>query len=155
MQGMEREESSDEGAFPDFPGHCREEPEQKKRAQDVQNQIREVVSSGIETVKFIIEHQGQPGQGMPEFRVGGAEGPDDALRRDAGLNVMVVCDIDIVVNIDKVKFTYLQKNSKRDNSEKDIYDEILFLLTDIHLIKHTALLLYVQSECSSFLAILN
>jgi len=114
MQGMEREESSDEGAFPDFPGHCREEPEQKKRTQDVQNQIRDMIPSGMETVKFIIEHQGQPGQGMPEFRVGGAEGPDNALRRDAGLNIEIFRNVDKIIEINKSKVLDLPVNSESD-----------------------------------------
>jgi len=126
MQGMEREESGDEGAPPEGSRHTVEEPEQKKRTQDVQNQIRDMVSAGMQSVKLVIEHQGQPGQGMPEFRVGGAECPDNALRCNAGLDVMVFCDIDIVVNIDKVKLLHLPVHGKSHHCQHNVYDQFFW-----------------------------
>jgi len=103
MQGMEREESGDEGAFPDFPGHCREEPEQKKRAQDVQNQIGDMIPSGMETVKLVIRHEREPDERVPQAEIFGAEGPDDALRRDAGLNIEIFRNVDKIIEINKAR----------------------------------------------------
>jgi len=83
MQGMEREESGDEGAPPEGSRHTVKEPEQKKRTQDVQNQIRDMISAGMQSVKLVIRHEREPDQRVPQIAISVAEGPADALEGDA------------------------------------------------------------------------
>ena len=95
MQGMKCKESSDKGALPESSRHPVKEPEQKKRAQDVQNQIREVIPSGMKTVEFVIGHQEQPDKRVPQTEIFGAKGPEEAFFGQTGLDIAVFCNVEI------------------------------------------------------------
>ena len=75
MQGMQGEQSGDKSALPDISGHAVEEPEEKQSTQDMQDKIGYMIPAGIKTIELIIEHQGEPGQRMPEFGVGCNKSP--------------------------------------------------------------------------------
>ena len=92
----------------------------------MQDKIGYMISAGIKTIELIIEHQGEPGQRMPEFGVGGAECPANSIRRNAGLDMTVFCDINIIIEIDEVKLIHLPVNSKRNKCQNDINHHYLF-----------------------------
>jgi len=112
MQGMQSKESGDKGALPEGSRHPVKEPEQQQGAEDMKDDVGDMVSSGMKTIKLIIGHQGQPGQRMPEFCVGGRQCPADARQSDAGLDMMVVGNINIIIKIDEVKLSHLTINSQ-------------------------------------------
>ena len=64
--------------------------------------ISHVMSSGIESTEFVIEHMGQPCQRMPISSIGGREGPADVSPGQPPLNVRVVSDIQIVIQADEL-----------------------------------------------------
>jgi len=67
----------------------------------VEKQIGHVMSSGIESAEFVIEHMGQPCQRMPIASVSRGEGPANVFPGQPPLNVDVVSDIQIVIQADK------------------------------------------------------
>ena len=44
---MNSKKSRNKSAFPDYTGHAVKKPEQKKRAQDMQEEIGEMITAGI------------------------------------------------------------------------------------------------------------
>jgi len=122
MQGMQGKNSRDEGAFPDSPGHAAKEPEEKQRTEDMQNQVGQMIAAGIQPIELIIHHQGQPGQGMPEISIRGTEGPAEAVNRNAGLDVIVLDNVNIVVNVDKFRLNNPVENGERSACQNDAND---------------------------------
>ena len=74
-----------------------------------------MIAAGIQTVKLIIEHEGKPGQRMPEFGIGCAKRPAKSIGRDSGLNVIIFRDVNMIIEIDKTILIYLPVNSQRNN----------------------------------------
>ena len=71
-----------------------------------------MITAGIQAIELIIKHQGEPCQGMPEFGIGCAECPAKSFQRDPGLDMNVLCDINVIVEIDEVILIHLPENSK-------------------------------------------
>ena len=65
MQGMQSKESGDKGALPEGSRHPVKEPEQQQGAEDMKDEVGDMLSSGIETIELIIGHQGQPDERIP------------------------------------------------------------------------------------------
>ncbi len=134
MQGMEGKESSDKGTFPESACHAVKEPEEEQCAEDMQDKVGQMIPAGIQAVKLIVEHQGQPGQRMPELCIGCAERPANSIQCNSGLDVTVLGDIYKVINIDEGILIDLPENSKCDNSKNEINDQFLFIGADIYFI---------------------
>lgn len=90
----------------------------------MEDEVVDMVSSGIETVKFIIEHKRQPDERMPQVIVFCAESPADALRCDAGLDIVVFGDIHVIIEIDKIKLMHLPVDGKNSHSQDDVNDQL-------------------------------
>ena len=100
----------------------------------MKDEIGDMVSSGMKTIKLIIDHEGQPGQRKPESTLYRAEGPKNAFPCQSGPDMIVIGDIDAVIKIDEIKLTHLPVDSQCDNRQKNIYKNFLSLRTDIHFI---------------------
>jgi len=132
MQGMQSKESGDKGALPESSRHPVKEPEQKKRTQDVQNQIRDMVSSGMKTIKLIIGHQGQPDKRVPQTEIFGAKGPEEAFFGQTGLDIAVFCNVSRIVIINKVVSAYLSVNGERKRCQDYKNNNLLFAIANEH-----------------------
>jgi hypothetical protein len=134
MQRMKREERRDKGAAPESSCHAVKKPEEQQCAQYMQDKVGCVITARIHAVKLIIEHQGKPGQRMPEFGIGCAKRPAKSIERDSGLNVIVFRYVNMIIEIDKTIVIYLPVNSERNNRQNDINDQFLFLGANIYFI---------------------
>ena len=65
MQGMKSEKSSDKGALPDSSGHAVKKPEEQKSTHYMQDKISNMITTGVQTKKLIIDHEGDPYQRRP------------------------------------------------------------------------------------------
>ena len=68
-----------------------------------------MVHAGVQSVNLAIQHVRKPGHGLPVrlFFVFKAESPNDVDQANPGLDVLVVGDIQIVVEVDKIVVPYL------------------------------------------------
>ena len=66
--------------------------------------IGEVVTAGVHTEQFNIEHVGQPGQRMPVGGMKGAKGPGQAFSGDAPADLRIFDHVlQVVVSVQKIK----------------------------------------------------
>ena len=122
MQRVKGEEGGDKSTGPDLVGHAVKEPEEQERAEDMQDEVGDMISAGIQTVELVIEHQGKPGQGMPEIGISGGECPTNGFKRDAGPDMIVFGHVNIIVNIDEFKLNNLIEDGERDTCQNDEND---------------------------------
>jgi len=87
MQRMQGEEGGDKSTGPDLAGHAMKEPEKQERTEDMQDEVGDMITPGVQAIELIIEHQRKPGQGMPEIGIGCAESPTDAVERNSRFDV--------------------------------------------------------------------
>src|SRR5580765_7696116 len=82
---------------------CRlfEQQEQQQRIHNMDDETRRIMSTHIETIELTIESMRQPGQWMPVSLLNRCERPDDRRPFQAGLYVLVFCDVTVVVIICK------------------------------------------------------
>jgi hypothetical protein len=71
---------------------------------------------------------------VPEFGMGCTERPMKSVQRDSGLDMKILCDIDVIIEIDEVIVIHLPENGKRSQYQNDINDQTLVFWTDIYLI---------------------
>jgi hypothetical protein len=137
MQGMQGEQSGDKSALPYFFGHAAEEPEEKQSAQDMEDKIGYMISSGIQTIDLVIEYQRKPDQRIPQAGIYLAEHPAEYFRCKSGLQMSVFSYINLIVIIDEVKLTNLPVDGKRSQYQNDINEQLYFAWTDIYFIYHS------------------
>src|ERR1035441_10058857 len=75
VQRMQSKESGDKGAAPKSAGHLPEEQEDQDNIGDVKNQVGQVHLAGAAAEELVIEHVGNPSEGMPVAGVAGGERP--------------------------------------------------------------------------------
>jgi len=114
MEGMKCEEGGNKTAPPDGSGHSGQNQETEQRVGQVQENIGQMMSFGVETEKLAVDHMRQPGQGVPVGCSGSSEGPDDAIQGQTGLHVMVVRNVYVVIEANKIVLSHLPKNRKGD-----------------------------------------
>jgi hypothetical protein len=122
MQRVKGEEGGDKSAFPDFMSHAVKKPEEQQRAEDMEDEVGDMITAGIQTVELIIEHQRKPGQGMPEIGISGTECPANGFKRDAGPDMIVFGHVNIIINIDEFKLNNLIEDGERDTCQNDEND---------------------------------
>jgi hypothetical protein len=77
----------------------------------------------------MIDHQGNPGQRMPEAGIGGRKGPPEGSPGKAGKNLIFLDHIDMIVKKNKIKEGQLSedsKDSKRQTQADHILPEMFF-----------------------------
>jgi hypothetical protein len=58
---------------------------------------------------------------MPEFGISSAERPTKSVKRDSGLDMTIICDINVIIDIGEIKLIHLPEHSKCNNCQNDIY----------------------------------
>ena len=86
----------------------------------MENKIGPMITARIQPVQIIIQHQGKPGQGVPETSLRGSQCPDDIGRGEAGLDMAVPQHIGVIVVMDKIESPYLIENQEggKDKQER-------------------------------------
>ena len=92
----------------------------------MQNKVGQMITARFQAVKLIVEHQGQPRQRMPEFSMESCECPTNSLQRDALLDIIVLCDISRVIEINETVTQYPAISNAGGNYQKN-NDEISML----------------------------
>jgi hypothetical protein len=141
---VNREKSRDKSASPDGSRHSAEEPEKQQGAEEMEDNVGCVKTAGIKAVNPMIQHQGQPRQGMPEFAECCTERPVNRIKSDAGFNIFIIDDISGILVIDEVIAVHLPENGKRDQCQQYINYKFLFIGTDIEFIGHYPAILAID-----------
>ena len=103
MERMEGEEGRHEGALDHRSRQAAQSGEEKQRRRQVQQDIGEMIAARIEPPELMVDHQGDPGQGMPEAGVGGRQCPPRRCRRQSGQHLGFFDHIDMVVEKDEIE----------------------------------------------------
>ena len=79
-----------------------------------------MVHAGAQSVNLAIQHVREPGYRMPVglLFVFKTESPNDAVQANSGLDVLIVGDIQIVVEVDKIMVPYLPVYCQYGKCEK-------------------------------------
>ena len=78
----------------------------------MKEKINDVMPAGVCTEKLAIKHMRQPGQRMPVAGMARGEGPDGTDTCQAGINIRVIRDVNVVVEVDELKIAYRPENNK-------------------------------------------
>ena len=89
VQWMQGEDGGDKGAPPKSAGHLPEEGKEQRGVGDMQDETRQMHLARAATEELVVEHVGNPGQGMPVASVTGGEGPAERGQSEATLNVQI------------------------------------------------------------------
>ena len=73
----------------------------------MQQYVREMVQTALESKELAIQHVREPGQGKPVRGVIRSECPVDVLWRNSAKHVGIVSDVLGVIKIDKIKVPHL------------------------------------------------
>ena len=121
VQRMHHEEQGRPGARPERPRGRAQPPEQQDRVGEVQQQVRQVVTPGVQAVELGIEHQGEPRQRVPVGPLETGPRPMPALPRQAVGDVRVFKDVAGIVEADERKAEGLtvDRQTGRDQHEDD------------------------------------
>ena len=76
----------------------------------VKEDIGEMMSARIQTIKLTVQHMGNPGQRMPVGGMEMGEGPDDSLDRQTARDLRILIDIVAVIKIDELVMNRLAKD---------------------------------------------
>lgn len=79
-----------------------------------------MVPAGIITKQVPVKHMRNPGQRMPIASVSCSESPLDTIESYAGLNVLIIADVDRVIVIDEAVASHLPINSEGGKCQSQI-----------------------------------
>ena len=85
----------------------------------VKQDVGEMMSARVQTVKLTVQHMGKPGQGMPVVGMGLGECPDDSFERQASGDLSVLEDILAVIKIDELVPKRLAEDQPGDRGKKE------------------------------------
>ena len=77
----------------------------------MEEHVREMMALRIEVEEFIVEHMGDPRQRVPVRSMSSRERPGDTLLRKSFLNLSIVCNILIIIIVEKLVTTDLPIDS--------------------------------------------
>ncbi len=124
---MNRKERGNKSAWPDTasPARTTRHVAKHKKEQDdrncVQNNIREMMSAGIEPEELAVEHVGNRRQRMPVPRVAVCERPNDSGQCKAAGYDRIFIDVDVIVEINEFVSNGLAENKPCDCGQKNTY----------------------------------
>ena len=106
----------------------------------MKDEVGEMVTAGIEAVKLIIEHERQARYRVPKVvGMDFTKRPAKSVQCDSGLNMTILCNINVIIEIDEVVLIHLPENSKGYKSKNQINNQFLSVGTDIYIIEHSNL----------------
>ena len=121
---MNRKERGNKSAWPDTarPARTTRHVAKHEKEQDdrnrVQEDIREMMSAGLEPKELAIEHVGNRRQRMPVPRVAVPERPNDSGQGEAAGYDRVFIDVDVIVEVNEFVTKRLPENEPRDCDQK-------------------------------------
>lgn len=116
---MNREHGGHEGASPKKSGHPSQQKKKQNARQSMDQNIGEVMPAGAQPVELAIEHVAQPCHRMPVGRVDVREGPFYSGLSDAGRNMLVFVNVDVVVEVDETVVNCLTKRDPNQSRQRD------------------------------------
>ena len=114
MNGKHRR---DKRTAPKRAGHLPQNQKKRDDRRGVEEDIGEVMSAGIQSVKLAVQHVGKPSQWMPVGRVKAGEGPGDSLEGQTLRNHRILKHIFIVVVENELVMQRLAENDKGDRGQ--------------------------------------
>jgi hypothetical protein len=97
MQGVKGKEDAYEPAPPEVSCHSEYDGEDKKTVQQMDQEIRKVMSPRIQSEELEVQHVGKPSQRVPIIHIIEREGPNNGRKRKSLSNMRIFCHIDIVI----------------------------------------------------------
>jgi hypothetical protein len=76
---------------------------------------------------------------MPEFGMSGSKRPVKSVQRESLLDMIVFCNINIIIEINEVELFHLPENGECNYSQNNKNDQGLFMGTDSYFVKHSLL----------------
>jgi hypothetical protein len=101
-------------------GHALQKREEEQSADRVQNHVRPVMHSGVESEDLAIEHVRKAGERKPIVVVEGSEGPPDAIPAESIADVRIIGDVNGIVIIDEIVRADLAVNGKCRNQKPGV-----------------------------------
>src|SRR5438105_14252278 len=107
MQRMKSEQSCNGCTSPSGASRLFEKKEKEQCISDMEDHIHEQVAACVQTEDLTVNHVSNPGDRMPVGSMKGRECPDQAVEGNAGVNHVIVANVDIVVQADKLVIDHL------------------------------------------------
>ena len=105
--------------------HANENEEEQCGIERMQDQVRRMMAGRVRPVALNIQHVRQPRQRVPIRRVKRGEGPANAGRRDALLNVGIMSDVHVVVEEHKVVAHDRPEHEQREDDQSAADQELV------------------------------
>ena len=118
MERVQREERRHKRAAPPRAGHALQEQKQEDGVENVQGEVGGVEAGGIQSIKIVVHHEGEPGQWMPVVAIPRGKRPTHAVPGQPGLNLLVLDDIERVVVIKKFRREHPPIGQEGDEGEE-------------------------------------
>ena len=137
VQRMQREQRCNERRRPEASCEPPQDVEQQQRVYDMQQQVGEVETAGVQgtvvvaalTIDCAVEHQRQPGDGVPVAGVPTRQRPLDRVFVQAGPDVTVFEDINVIVEVHEIVAEHLYVDQNIDDDQRGV-DQPHVLLAD-------------------------
>ena len=114
---MGRSQVRDQGAAPNRAGHFLEEEQEQHSVGGVKQDVDEMMPARLHAEPFDIEHVGNPGQRNPIARCAGLESPGHTLEIEAGLDMRIFRDVNLIIESEKIVVEHGRENRKGDRSQ--------------------------------------
>ncbi len=102
MQRVPGKERRHQRAPPARTAQAFQKLKEKNGVGEMEEQIGQVVASGVEEEQRTIQHVGHPGDRMPVAGVGARQGPAHSFPSQSVLHHRIVCHVKMVVVVDEL-----------------------------------------------------